>query len=197
MGLCFHYTGRLRDAKSLSTLIDEVKDVSNVFGWKYHIFENRFPNDTFENRTSFEEVYGICFTPTKCETVMLTFLSNGTMVCPPAIEFFAKDEDEKRRSYMYFNSVKTQFAGVVVHQFLIQFFKYLNKKYFEDLKLDDESYYWETGDENQMRERFKLYDTLLDNVALSIETFPIEPEEDIVAYFERLMEHIDRLKNKK
>jgi len=60
--------------------------------------------------------------------------------------------------------------------------------------LDDESFYWETGDENLMRERFKLYDKMLDNVILSTQTFPIEPNEEIVAYFERLMKHIDGLK---
>ena len=61
--------------------------------------------------------------------------------------------------------------------------------------MDDESYYWETDDENLMRERFKLYDRLMDNVELSIQTFPIEKEEDIVSYFERLMTHVDKLKN--
>ena len=194
MGLSFHFSGRLRKAEYLSPLIEEIKDVSNVYGWKYYMFETRFPNDSFENHTSFEEVYGICFTPTKCETVSLTFLSNGAMVCPACIAFFAHSDDETERSYIYTISVKTQFAGVVVHQFVIQLFKYLNNKYFEDFKLEDESYYWETGDENLMRERFKLYDTLLDNVELSIQTFPIESGEDIVSYFERLMGHIDQLK---
>ena len=96
--------------------------------------------------------------------------------------------------YIYSISVKTQFAGVVMHQLLIQLFKYLNNKYFKDFKLNDESYYWETDDENLMRERFKLYDTLLDNFALSIQTFPIESDENIVSYFERLMKYVNDLK---
>jgi hypothetical protein len=45
-----------------------------------------------------------------------------------------------------------------------------------------------------MRERFKLYDSLLDNVELAVQTFPVKSDEDIVAYFERLMKHIDDLK---
>ena len=81
-----------------------------------------------------------------------------------------------------------------MHQLLIRLFKYLNDKYFEDFKLNDESHYWETDDENLMRERFKLYDSLLDNVELSIQTFPIEANEDITSYFERLMKHVDKLK---
>jgi hypothetical protein len=194
MGLSIHYKGRLHQAEQLPAMIAEIVDVSKVYGWKYHIFNNNFPNDSFENRTSFDDVYGICFTPTDCETISLAFLSNGTMVCPFRIEFFAYSEDETERSYIYTVSVKTQFAGVDAHLLLIQLFKYLNDKYFEDFKMDDESYFWETGDEKLMRERFKLYDRLMDNVALSIQTFPMEQGENVVSYFERLMEHIHNLK---
>jgi len=195
MGLSFHFSGRLRKAEDLPALIAEVKDVSNVNGWKYFIFETRFPNDSFENHTSFDEVYGICFSPPKCEPVFFTFLSNGEMVSPDRIELFAYSDDETERSYIYTISVKTQFSGVLSHQILILLIKYMKEKYFENFKLDDESYYWETGDENLMRERFKLYDRLLDNVELSIQTFPIEKDEDVVSYFERLMTQINNLKN--
>ena len=191
MGLSIHFNGRLRKAEFLPALIEEIKDISDVYGWKYHTFDTCFPNDTFENHTSFENVYGINFTPTNCETISLVFLSNGMIVAPERIDFFAHTKDEP---YIYIVSVKTQFAGVVVHQLLIRLFKYLNDKYFEDFKLDDESYYWETDDENLMRERFKVYDSLLDNFELSIQTFPIESGEDMISYFERLMKHIDNLK---
>jgi hypothetical protein len=194
MGLSIHYSGRLNKAESLPSLIEEVKDVSNVYGWKYHIFNTEFPDNTFDSQTSFDEIYGICFTPTNCETISFAFLSNGVMVCPACISFFAHSETE--RSYIYTISVKTQFAGIIVHKLLIHLFNYLNDKYFENFNLSDESYYWETGDEDQMRERFKLYDNLLDNVVLSSKIFPINSGENIVSYFERLMKHIDNLKKK-
>ncbi|MDR2148509.1 MAG: hypothetical protein LBE91_18865 [Tannerella sp.] len=125
MGLSIHYSGRLKKAEFLPDLIEEIKDISNVYGWKYYIFETRFPGNTFENRISFDDVYGINFTPTKCETVSLTFLSNGTMVCPSRMMFYAHSENETERSWIYTNSVKTQFAGVLIHQLLIRLFKYL------------------------------------------------------------------------
>ena len=194
MGLSIHFSGRLRKAEYLQTLIEEIKDISDVYGWKYHIFDRYFPNNTFENSTSFENVYGINFTPTNCETVSVAFLSNGKMISPERIAFFANTKNEP---YIYTISVKTQFAGITVHQLLIRLFKYLNDKYFEDFQLNDESHYWETDDENLMRERFKEYDNLLDNVVLSIETFPIESGENIISYFERLMKHVDGLKKDK
>lgn len=194
MGLSIHFTGRLRKVKNLPALIEEIKDVSNVYGWKYHTYNTHFPNDTFENHTSFENIYGISFTPTECETISFTFLSNGIMVCPARVLFFANSENETERSYIYTISVKTQFAGVFVHQILIRLIKYLNDKYFEDFKLSDESYYWETDDESLMRKQFKAYDRLLDNFVLSVQTFPIELGEDMISYFERLMKHVDNLK---
>jgi len=193
MGLAIHYSGRLRKTEYLPTLIEEIKDVSNVYGWKYHILNTCFPNDAFDNHVSLENVYGVNFTPTECETISLTFLSNGTIVCPARISFFAHTQNEP---YIYTVSVKTQFAGVILHQLIIRLFKYLNGKYFEDFQLSDESYYWETDDENLMREKFKEYDSLLDNFVLSVQTFPIESGEDIVSYFDRLMKHIDNLKNR-
>jgi len=191
MGLSIYYSGRLRKVEFLPALIEEIKDVSDVYGWKYHVFNTHFPSDTFENHTSFEDVYGICFTPTGCETISFVFLTNGRMVSPDYIDFFAHTENEQ---YIFNVSVKTQFAGIIIHQLLIQLIKYLNNKYFEDFKLRDESYYWETNDENLMRKQFKMYDDLLDNIELSAQTFPIKPDENVISYFGRLMTHIMNLK---
>ena len=61
MGLTIYYSGRLRKAEDLPTLVEEIRNISNVYGWKYHIYNTHFPNDTFESHTSFENVYGITF----------------------------------------------------------------------------------------------------------------------------------------
>ena len=189
-----NFSGRLRKAEYLPAMIAEVVDVSNIYGWKYYVYNTNFPNDSFEKHTSLDKIYGISFMPADCETVSFTFLSNGRMVCPACLIFFGFLKDETERSYIYNIFFKTQFAGADVHQILMQFFKYLNSKYFDDFKLEDDSHYWETGDENLMRERFKFFDRLMDNISLSAQTFPIEPDEDIISYFERLMNHIDKLK---
>ena len=196
MGLSIHFSGRLRNAEDLPSLLEEVRDVSEVYGWKYVIFNYNFPNDSFNSNDSFEKIYGINFTPTNCETVSLAFLSNGRMICPARIPFFAHSKDETERSYIYYISVKTQFAGVFNHQLLIRLLKHLNSKYLTDFNLSDESCYWETDDENLMKGRFKLYDNLMDNFVLSVETFPMKEGEDMIVYFERLMKHIQDLKNR-
>jgi hypothetical protein len=66
-GFSFHFSGSLRNAEDLPSLIEEIVDVSRVYDWKYNIYNSNFPNDTFEKQESFENVYGINFTPTNCE----------------------------------------------------------------------------------------------------------------------------------
>lgn len=194
MGLSIHYSGHLKEAKLLPDLIEEVQDVAKVYGWKYHTFNMSFPDNKFSKETAFDKIYGINFTPTNSETISIAFLSNGVMVCPSRIHFFANSEKKEEREWIYTTSVKTQYAGIKVHQFITVFLKYLNGKYFGNFKLSDESSYWETNDEEKMKAQFQEYNVLMDNFVLAIETFPAQKNETMFTYFERLMKYVNNLK---
>ena len=194
MGLSIHYSGKIKDAASLPLLIEEVKDVAIVNKWKYRVSESSFSNNTLDSQEHLEPIYGISFTPPKCETVSITFLSNGVMACPAQIKFFGNSENPIEKNYIYALFAKTQYAGMITHALIINLFKYLDTKYFKDFKMTDEGKYWETGDENVLRQRFSEYDALLDNFVLSLETFPVQKGENMIDYFERLMGHINELK---
>jgi hypothetical protein len=148
----------------------------------------------FDKEEHLTPIYGISFTPPECETISLNFLSNGVMVCTSCIHLFGNSKNETERNYIYQPFAKTQYAGMIVHATIINILKYLNEKYFTDFKMIDESHYWETGDENVLRKQFKAYDALLDNLVLSMQTFPVQKDENMIAYFERLLEHINKLK---
>ena len=164
MGLCIYYSGKIKDAASLPLLVEEVKDIAIVNKWKYHVYETAFPNGTLDSEEQhIEPIYGINFTPPNCESVSLTFLSNGVLVHPGCVKYFGNSKNETERNYIYHPWTKTQFAGMVVHATIINIFKYLNGKYLSDFKMQDESGYWETGDESIMQANFKKYDALLDN----------------------------------
>jgi hypothetical protein len=197
MGLSVSYSGQIKNAESLPLLVEEVKDISEIYGWKYSVYETYFPNNTLDEKESFEKIYGICFTPTNSETVDIAFLSNGIMVNPNGVKFFADSKNELQRYCIYNNFVKTQYAGVFIHQLIINLFKYLNNKYFEQFNMSDDSHYWETGDENILRENFKEYDALLDNFVLGIQTFPANKGETMSAYFDRVLGHINKMKDRK
>jgi len=195
MGLSIYYSGKIKDAASLPLLIEEVKDVAIVNKWEYRILEPSFPNNKLDNQEYLEPIYGISFTPPKCETVSITLLSNGVMACSSKIKFFGNSENPITKNHIYTIFSKTQYAGMAIHALIINLFKYLNNKYLKDFKMIDEGEYWETGDENILRQKFHQYDSLLDNFILSIETFPIQKGENMIDYFERLMGHINNLKN--
>ena len=130
MGLSFHYSGRIAKPASLSGLIDEIQDVSMVHNWKYFVFDKEFPVDTIGKPDYNQRIYGICFTPPNCETVDVCFLSNRRMSSASHLQFWGKTDMQAESDYLYMLSVKTQYAGVETHQFIIQLFRYLNKKYF-------------------------------------------------------------------
>lgn len=196
MGLSIHYSGRLQNPESLPDLIEEIREVAEIHQWKYVILDSVYPNNQFRDESGFEDIYGITFTPENCETISVCFLSDGKMVCPLGVQFWSKSEDEKERNYMYSISVKTQYAGVKAHQLIIILFKYLNHKYFEDFKMMDESYYWETDDEEMLKKRFREYNAMMDSFGLALQTIPLEENENLEDYFKRLMIRVQNQINK-
>lgn len=186
MGLSFHYNGRIAKPEYLSELIAEVKDVAKVFGWDYVVHEQQFPKGLYGLVDYNSSIYGISFTPPNCETVSISFLSNGRMSDVPHLLFYGKTETQSEREYLYMLSVKTQFAGMAIHQIIIQLFRHLNKKYFEDFSLIDEGYYWETNDEELLKSTFKKYTDLLDDFSFALDNFPVQSNESIENYLERL-----------
>jgi hypothetical protein len=194
MGLSFHYSGKFNPCSSLKEMINEVKDICEIYHWKYHVFETEFPASGFTRKYS-DKIYGICFTPPECETVHLEFLSNGRMSSFTNLEFFGNSERKDYQKYLYMISVKTQFAGVKVHALVISILKHLNKKYFLGFHLEDEGYYWETGDLELLKKRFREYEALLDSFSLGLDTIPVQNGENLEEYLLRLANYI-RAKNK-
>ncbi len=175
MGLTIHYNGKFNAKASLAGMIEEVKDIAEIYNWRYTIYESRFPAGSFDN-DSFpkgmdshnENIYGIAFSPPECEPVLLTFLSNGRMSGPDHLKFFGHSKDEVERKYLYMLSIKTQFAGSDIHKLIVHLLKYISKKYFKEFNVIDEGRYWETGDEQLLEETFKRYNDLLDSVSFSL-----------------------------
>lgn len=197
MGLSFHYSGRIARPEKLQDLIEEVEDIAKAYNWKYTVFDRQFPEGTVGKPTYNQNIYGILFTPPECETIFICFLSNGRMSSPVHLEFWGKTDQQEEREYLYRLSVKTQFAGIETHKFIIQLFRYLNGKYFADFKLSDEGEYWETNNDDVLKANFRRYNELLDNFVSAIENHPIRPDEDIEEYFLRVMKSIQENKQKK
>jgi hypothetical protein len=197
MGLSIHYSGSFNPNSSLPALIEEVQDIATFHKWKYKVFEQTFPENSSSKEGYTDDIYGICFTPPKSETVWICFLSNGKMSSPTHLAFFGEKENQEERPYLYMLSTKTQFAGINTHKLIIHLLKYLGRKYLNDLKVADEGHYWETGDEKLLEDTYKEYNELLETFATSIEIFPMKEGESYGTYFERLLVRMQNNKMRK
>ncbi len=196
MGLSIHYSGSFNNAALLEAMIDEVKDIAEVYEWKYTIQHTCFPKNTFGKLTYDGNIYGISFTPSKSETVSLTFLSNGKMCSGTSLLFFGDTDDVEERQYLYMLSTKTQYAGSTIHKIIIHILKYISSKYLQDFKLTDEGDYWETGDETILENNFKIYNDLLDGFAEGLSKEPMDKTESFTQYFERILKIIAEKRDK-
>jgi phage pi2 protein 07 len=192
MGLSIHYSGRFGNPDLLQAMIEEVEDIVKVYKWRYHIYHTQFPTAGFTSNGHDGKVYGISFTPPECETVTVCFLSNGRMSCSSLLEFYGDSNDEKSQEYLYMPSVKTQYAGWQTHLFILKLLKYITAKYFVEFKMQDEGDYWETSNEELLKQNFSRYNKMLDSVCIAFESFPVKEGETMEEYIERMMEFVNR-----
>ena len=190
MGLSIHYSGSIAKPELLPELIDDLEDIAKVYNWEYTVYERQFPENAFGKRYYSQEIYGFSFTPPECETVFITFLSNGRICSIPGLLFWGKTKDRPEGKYLYMLSVKTQYAGIEVHKNVIQLFRFLNKKYFVNFKMSDEGEFWETNDESVLQSNFRKYNMLINTFASALTSSPIQEGEDVETYLERLMKLI-------
>lgn len=179
MGLTIYYNCSFNPKASLPEMIEEVKDIAETYGWKFHIFEKDFPAKSLGKKEFNKKVYGILFSPPECEPVILCFLSNGKMCNPFLFEQWLKEKIKKEEKYVFGNFTKTQYAGPDVHKIIINLFRYLSKKYFKRFTLSDEGKYWESNDEQLLRKTFKEWGALISGFADALQNLEKKKGESI------------------
>ena len=165
MGLSIHYSGKIKNSNLIPKLVDELKDISTILQWNYHLYDDRHAK-------------GISFSPPECEPLFFTFSINGKFCSPVLLQY-----DIHPATTI---SVKTQFAGIEIHKAVIKLLKYLKAKYFSEFEVSDESGYWETDDENILNQKFDEYKLLLNTVCETLQDFKSEPGETVESLTDRL-----------
>jgi hypothetical protein len=190
MGLSIHYSGRIADKSKLHQLIEELEEIAHIHEWDCHVFEREFPQGDYSEDEHDDNLYGILFSPPKCEPVSITFLSNERMCGPMQLMHWGNSSDEKEQRYLYLISTKTQYAGVEIHKMVIGIFRYLHKQYLTDFELIDEGEYWETNDEELLKRNFKKSTDLINSVASALKNNQRNIGENIEAYIERVIQQM-------
>ena len=175
MGLSIHYNGTIKDTRLVPQLVDELRDICNTLQWKYHLFED-------------EPANGICFSPENCETLFFTFSKSGELCSPLLLHYNIHPATTI--------SVKTQYAGMDAHKAIIKLLKHIKLKYFSEFELYDEGGYWESDDENVLRQQFDKYEFILNAVWGALQDFQHKDRETPGSLADRLERFLrERLSN--
>jgi len=150
MGLSIHYSGHISDNSLIDDLIKEVEDISKSLDWSYTIIHD-------------DKLKGICCNPEGSEPVWFTFDLSGRLCSPASLM-----RKELNDPFFFINFTKTQYAGPDAHITIIKLIRYIEKKYFSSFELCDEGMYWETMNENILRNQFAKYGFTLQAVATAL-----------------------------
>ena len=187
MGLSIHFTGTLLTPSLIAPVSTEVHDICNSLAWEWQYIQTA-------------QLNGIVISPPVCEPVFLTFTNEGRLFSPLQTEM---EEHYKKAgldpSLVYWSSVKTQYAGIAIHQVIIELFRYLSRTYFKHFELKDEGLYWETNDEAVLQAQFEAYELALQtvtNALTGMERQAGESTSDLAARIESVLKELRQKQSK-
>ena len=182
MGLTIHYSARIKSKDVLPQFVAEVADICESMGWEYDTVDEvvEMKDDVVFvpalDDSKNIHLEGIVFHPPKCESVIFTFLSSGwtsSFLHLKAAKQYQKVDNEPLFNgfpkLVYMMHTQTQRAGVDMHVAIIRLFKYVEKKYFSEMKVSDEGNYWETLDTQVLQKSFDRYTDMIDSVKRALE----------------------------
>ena len=138
MGVTVHFEGRLRGEKAYADLLRSVEETAEAKTWLTERFENgevtllRVREDEEPQNYNGPAKGIVRYIHEDCDPVRLEF---------------------DRELYIQ-EFVKTQFAGVPAHLELIKLLRDL-QQFFEELTVEDEGEYWQTGNEDLLAEHIR------------------------------------------
>ncbi len=178
MGLTIHYSAQIRHLNLLPQLTDEIEDICRSLEWPSRRVDAvvdvpsqyvPLEPDALNGNTPVH-LRGISFTPPDSESVSLVFTKTGRLTTTFKM-IIADSMYEAGPDLVYGAFTKTQFAGPEVHMAIVKLLKYLEKKYFADMQVEDEGRYWETMDQEVLLQQFDTYNKALDSVAAALESY--------------------------
>ena len=165
MGITLHYRGRLRQPADVQSVTKEIKDICRSAGWGFQVLD--FP----EAEPGDDPFSGLTFQPhPESESVWMCLNKKGELYHP-----FTYQPDDGGLPWSW---TKTQFAGAATHKAICDLFRYLEGKWFDVFEVKDEANYWETGDENLLREEFEYLEDAIRFMEDSLNALP-EGEESL------------------
>ena len=178
MGISIHYRGQLDRIETIPKLLDELADIARSMRWECRRIEPDADNREFS---------GVVVSPgDSCESLAFLFDRAGRL--RNFADLITNQIEPDPRSSFYV-SVKTQFAAIKTHIWIIGLLRYLKKKYLTNLAVTDEGGFWETGNTQTLAEKRRFLQGKIDRLADGIEALDHLPEnlDQMVAEIERIV----------
>lgn len=175
MGMTIHYRGTIDEPTRIRDLQRELADIAKSMGWEHSIL-----NDDWTVPPDAALVY-----EQGAATITGHLGLKGISLLPggggEALSFFV-DATGRLRSIMGMIRscegrgvtdtdgvfIKTQFLPPDVHVWIVGLLKYLQKRYFSDLQVNDEGGFWETGDRAALEAKMRLLNGKMDALAADL-----------------------------
>ena len=175
MGVTIHYRGTIDEPERIRDLQRELADIAKSMGWEHSIMDDDWtvpPDATLVHEQGAATITG------HLGLKGISLLPGGG---GEALSFFV-DAAGRLRSIMdmiqqcegrtagdnAWVSMKTQFLSPDIHVWIVGLLKYLQKRYFSDLEVDDEGGFWETGDRAALVAKMRLLDEKMDELATGL-----------------------------
>ena len=175
MGVTIHYRGTIDAPERIRDLQRELADIAKSMGWEHSIMDDDWtvpPNAALVHEQGYARIKG------HLGLKGISLLPGGG---GEALSFFV-DAAGRLRSIMdmiqqcegrtttdsAWVSTKTQFLTPDIHVWIVGLLKYLQKRYFSNLKVNDEGGFWETGDRAALDAKMRLLNEKMDELATGL-----------------------------
>ena len=182
MGVTIHYRGRLRRPQDIEAITNELEDISRSAGWDYKLI------DVAEPKEGDQPFRGININPhPDSESIKMFFRPDGVLGYPYSYE--ASDDDPIQLPWVF---TKTQFAGADTHKAICRLFHYLADKWFEVFDVHDESKYYQTGEDTELKRQIRVIDAGIAAIADGLSAVPLEKGESLEERLIKILEGVKR-----
>jgi DnaJ-domain-containing protein 1 len=153
MGISVHFSGQI-ECDQIIPLCDELEDIACSVG-----FDDSLPVDDADKR-----LRGIILRPdSEMESIPFLFDSEGRMHALG--DLIAGWDDYPILSV----AVKTQFAEVTDHIWLVELLRYIRGKYIPAMEVMDEGGYWEQKDPEELKRRLDELGAMIKGLGQALE----------------------------
>lgn len=167
MGITIHYQGNLEDLDSVVPLEDRLLDVAIALGGEARLWRSCAD----DNPSRIVQGLLLDVDPGQ-ETLSLLFSPEGFLI--PLYEIESAEQGRFTEPPHCF--VKTQFGSVVGHAAVVEILAALRDEFLPNLKVSDESGYWDHRDPVKLAEMMELNRQAIEAFAEQLEQHPLSHE---------------------